>query len=143
MRTHTHHRLKMEVSHTKQPWNALSMHYNSCSKRIRATKNRLLGHVLFWPHTTIIVNVVLQEIFALTRVKHIIGSKRVTVGKMVDIGNIQMQMIWDLPVLYGKWNSHANFINTSHRMTNNPFLNYWHFVSTNQRTLHIWVLPPR
>ena len=33
-----------------------------------------------------------------------------------------MQMIYDIPVLFGKCRSHPNFIHTSHVTTNNPFL---------------------
>ena len=40
------------------------------------------------------------------------------------ISNIQMQMICDRPVLYGKWNSVANFMHVSHMTINNPFLSY-------------------
>ena len=41
-------------------------------------------------------------------------------------------MIFNIPMLFGKLNSHANFIHRSHMALNNPFLTYWHFVSTNQ-----------
>ena len=39
-------------------------------------KNRPMGPVLIWSSTTIVVNVAFQEILALTRVKHIVSSKK-------------------------------------------------------------------
>ena len=45
--------------------------------------------------------------------------------KTVVINNTEMQMICDIPVLFGKWNSHSSFIHIWHITTNNPFLIYW------------------
>ena len=42
----------------------------------------------------------------------------------VVIGNTQMKMICGIPVLFGKWKSHSNFIYTSQVTTNNPFLSH-------------------
>ena len=33
-----------------------------------------------------------------------------------------MHMICDIPILFGKWKSHAHFLHTSHLATNNPLL---------------------
>ena len=63
--------------------------------------------------------------------------------KNVVISNKQMQLICDIPVLHGKWNSQANFIHTSHVTSNNPFLSFWYCKSSNQRTVYILVSPPR
>ena len=52
--------------------------------------------------------------------------------KTVVFSNIQMQMICDIPVLFGKWNSHANFDNTSHLATNNTLLKYLLSAETKQ-----------
>ena len=60
-------------------------------------------------------------------------------AEKIVISNIQMQMICDIAVLFGKWISLSNFIHTSHMTANNPFLGYWNFVSTNQRTVYIEV----
>ena len=104
-----------------------------------------MGPVLIWPNITIVVNVVFQEILALTRLWHIVSSKMITVQKKknIVISNIYIQMICDIPVLFGKWNSQSSFWNTSHVPANHPFLSYWHFVPTNQRTVIIRLSPPR
>ena len=61
-----------------------------------------------------IINVVFEEILALTEEKHIIISKRVIMQiKKLVISYIQMQVISHMPVLFGKWNSHAKFIHRS------------------------------
>ena len=53
-----------------------------------------LGPVLIWPDPTITVNVVIQQMLVLTRV--------LTSEKNIEIGNIQILTICDIPVLYGK-----------------------------------------
>ena len=83
-----------------------------------------MGPVLIWPNITISVYVVFQEILALTRVRHMVSSERVTADTNVAISNILMQLICDIPALCGKWNSHAFFIHTSHLITNNPFVRF-------------------
>ena len=66
-------------------------------------KNRFMGPVLIWLNITIVVNVVFYEILVLIRLRHIVSHKRVTVQKKNGvISNIQMQMIYDIPVLFGK-----------------------------------------
>ena len=72
-----------------------------------------MGPVLIWPN----VNSVFQEILALTKLWQTEGNKRV----ILAISNIKILMIYDIPVLFGKGNSHSNFINTSHVTTNKPF----------------------
>ena len=57
--------------------------------------------MLNWPNIIIVVNV-FKEILAVTRVRHIVISKRVIVQKNVLISNIQMQIICDIPILFGK-----------------------------------------
>ena len=42
----------------------------------------------------------------------------------IVIGNIQVQVTCDIPVLFRKLNPHANFLYTSHVTTNNPLLSY-------------------
>ena len=74
--------------------------------------NRFKGPVLTWPNVTLVLNIVFQDILALTKVRPIVSSKRVIVHKNVLITNIQMQLLCDIPVWFGKWNSHANFIHT-------------------------------
>ena len=69
-------------------------------------KNRSLGSVLIWWHRIAILNVVFEKVFVLKRLRYIVRSERVTEHKNVVITNIQMQMICDIPVLFGKWNSH-------------------------------------
>ena len=52
---------------------------------------------------TTVVNAVSEEEFALTRLRHIVSSKRVTVNKKNEvISNIEIQMICDIPALFGK-----------------------------------------
>ena len=77
---------------------------------------------------TIDANIVFQEILAMTRIRHIISSMRVMCRKTVVISNKQMQMICDMSILFGKWNSHSKFTDGSHITTSNPFLSYCHFV---------------
>ena len=45
-------------------------------------------------------------------------------NKNVVISNIHMQMICNIPVLFGKLDSHANSIHRSHMTTNIPFQSY-------------------
>ena len=84
-----------------------------------------MSPVQIWPNIAIVINVVFQEILALTRLQHILSSNRIIVQKTdVVISMIQKQMICDIVVLFQKWNSHDNFIYTSHVTANNPFLSY-------------------
>ena len=80
--------------------------------------------VLIWPNITIVVNTIFQEILPLIKLQHILRCKRKIAHKNVVTGNIQMQMICDIPVLFEKWNSHANFIHASHVTMNDIFLKY-------------------
>ena len=73
-----------------------------------------MAPVLIWPNIAIVENVVFQEILALTKLQHTGSSKMVIVQKILEISNILMQMICDIPEMFEKWNSHANFIHTSH-----------------------------
>ena len=117
--------------------NRLLVHYNNINIKKCSTEP-----VLIWPNIAIVEDLIFQEIVILARLKHIVSSEMLKYAdKNVVISNVQMQMISDIPVLFGKWNSHANFIHISHMATNNPFLTDLHFVSTNQRTAYIWVLP--
>ena len=52
----------------------------------------------------------------IAKLKHIVSSKRVNVDKTEVISSILVQMICDIPVLCGKWNSHSNFIHTSQQI---------------------------
>ena len=54
---------------------------------------------------TLVVNV-FDEVFTLKRYTG--GSKRVNMNVNIVISGIQMEMICDIPVTFGKWNSHAN-----------------------------------
>ena len=60
---------------------------------VTKNKNRSMGPVLIWPNITIVVNVVFQEILALTILQHILSSKSINVQKNVVISNIQVQMM--------------------------------------------------
>ena len=62
-------------------------------------------------------------------------------GRNVVIHTIQMWMIKDVTVLFGKLNSNVNSIHRPDMKTNNQFPSHWHFVSNNQRTAHIWASP--
>ena len=50
-----------------------------CLQNLTYIQNRSMGPVLIWPNITIVVNVVFQEVLALTRVRHIISSKKAIV----------------------------------------------------------------
>ena len=64
--------------------------------------NRSLGPVLTLLIITIFVNAVFQDILALTRVTHIVSSRRVTTDRNVVISNIEMQMNCYIPVFFKK-----------------------------------------
>ena len=86
------------------------------------SKNRSMEPMLIWPNIMTAVSE-FKDILALTRLQHIVCSKRVIVRKKyLVLNNIQMQMICDIPVLHGKGNSDANFIYISHKTTNNILL---------------------
>ena len=81
-----------------------------------------MGPVPTWWHMTIVVNVVFEKVFTLTRLRHTVSSKRVTVNtKNEEISKIEMQMICDIPIFFGNWHSQINFI-PSYLATSNPFL---------------------
>ena len=46
------------------------------------------------------INVIFEEILALIRVRHTVGSKKGIVQKKVEISRIQMYMICDVPALF-------------------------------------------
>ena len=47
---------------------------------VKSFKERSVRSLLLWPNISIVVNVVFQEILSLTRVRHTVSSKRVTVN---------------------------------------------------------------
>ena len=61
-----------------------------------------MGPELIRRNIAIGVNVIFEDIFALTTVRHIVSSKSIFVHVNVVISNIQMQMICDITVLFGK-----------------------------------------
>ena len=69
-----------------------------------------IGPELIWPNIAIHVNAIFQKIFALRRVKQIVHSKEEGINKNVTIGMMQMQMICDVPVFFGKTEFHAKCI---------------------------------
>ena len=75
-----------------------------------------MGPVMIWPNTIVVANV-FQEIMSLTTLQHTGSCRRKNVQKNVVISNIQMQIICDISVLFGKWNFHGYFIHTLHVTT--------------------------
>ena len=71
-----------------------------------------MGFVLMWPNITTGVNVLFEDILALTKGGHIVSSKRVnwTEKNVVVIGNVQKQMTCDVRFYY----YHVNSIHRSH-----------------------------
>ena len=55
---------------------------------------------MIWPNITTVVNVVFQVILVLTKILHMGSSNRVTAQKKQVISKEQMQMIYDIPVLF-------------------------------------------
>ena len=59
------------------------------------------------------MNVVVQEILVLTRVKYIASSKRITADKNVVFSNIKIQMISNMPVFFEKIEFSYKLLNRS------------------------------
>ena len=86
-------------------------------------ENMSMGPVLIWVSITIVVNVPLQDI-GIDKSNAHSKKKEGNCRKNVVVSNIQIQMIYHIPLLLGKWNSHTSFIHILHMTTNKPFPSY-------------------
>ena len=76
--------------------------FNLPGSRIKNTSKRPM---LIWPNITIVVNILIQEMLALTSKAHMKQYEGGCAHKNEVISNIKMQTICDIHVLFVTWKS--------------------------------------